>query len=177
MPLPSIESLRALADRLEAENREFVREHPSVKYGENAVKPTINLTNFSSRKLHHGHVYSIMARPRAWEHGEGSVSDLVPNASWLCEVQRGACTMAQYRAAFEERLERSIAAGDLAPGFLKADGRRSFRVVEDGDTLCCACSVIAAKIERCHRAWAAPFLVRAGWCVILDGVEVERLNP
>lgn len=25
---------------------------------------------------------------------------------------------------------------------------------------------------RCHRAWAAPFLVRAGWRVILDGVEV-----
>lgn len=27
---------------------------------------------------------------------------------------------------------------------------------------------------RCHRAWAAPVLVAAGWRVVLDGVEVER---
>lgn len=47
-------------------------------------------------------------------------------------------------------------------------------LVADGDSLLCACSRTDAAVARCHRAWAAPFLARAGWRVVLDGAEVAR---
>jgi len=39
---------------------------------------------------------------------------------------------------------------------------------------CCACSRAAAAAGMCHRVWAAEALARAGWRVVLDGVEVVR---
>lgn len=99
--------------------------------------------------------------------------------------------LATYRTGYEDRLARLLHHEDvfeqyrLSPGLLRCvysitgendvaemqsdDGVR----VRDGDTLCCACSVAEARAGRCHRTWAAPFLVRAGWRVVLDGVEVS----
>ncbi|MFA5801174.1 MAG: hypothetical protein WC911_01725 [Thermoleophilia bacterium] len=130
--------------------------------------PTLYLTNFSSKKLHHGHVYTIMAKPRTWEHGEGTVSALVPRR--FRDYQQGKITMEDYRADFYCQMLDALAELSLDPGRLAT---ATGRMVLDGDTLCCTCSKTEAAAGRCHRAWAAPYLVRAGWTVILDGVEVR----
>lgn len=126
-------------------------------------KPTIHLTNFASRKLHSGRVFTIMARPRQWEHGEGIVDVLTPLPADLIAYQAGVISLFRYRVLFERHLDKV----DLSPGVLSTGGDT---LVVDGDTLCCACSKAEALAERCHRAWAAPYLVRAGWRVVLDGV-------
>jgi len=46
-------------------------------------------------------------------------------------------------------------------------------VVCDGDTICCSCSRSKAASGLCHRVWAAELLQLAGWCVVLDGFELE----
>ena len=142
-------------------------------------KPTIYLTNWGSKRHHGpGRKLTIMARPRAWEHGEGSVGVLLPDAGALVAVKSGRMTAERYFADFREDLawatrERGdggeLRGNPLAPGRLtfKA-GRFAMEVVSDGDTLLCACAVGAP----CHRREAAPYLVRAGWRVLLDGVEV-----
>lgn len=135
-------------------------------------RPTIHLTNWSSPKLHGpGRKWTIMARPRAWEHGEGSLWALLPMEEDLLSVKAGTMSVADYRARCETRF--TTYADALIPGVLR-DGRARHAgkplVVADGDTLCCACG----RGAECHRRWAAPFLVRAGWRVILDGVEVAE---
>ena len=134
---------------------------------------TIHLTNASSRKLHHGSVYNIMAMPRGWEHFNGNVPAITPTMSWLAAVRRHACTVERYREKCEQKFADSLQSGILAPGRLLV---RSFAcpvLVRDGDTLVCACSREAAARGDCHRAWAAPFLARAGWRVVLDGVAIQ----
>lgn len=76
--------------------------------------------------------------------------------------------IAAYREALERRWLSDLYM--LQPGILSAVNMSDAAgyVIADGDTLCCAC----AKGADCHRRWAAPFLVRAGWRVVLDGVEV-----
>jgi len=78
---------------------------------------------------------------------------------------------ADYFQRFNEGMQRAEAADVIGPS------RLAFRAwgvntpsepVANGDTLLCACKFGAP----CHRREAAPFLVRAGWRVILDGVEV-----
>jgi hypothetical protein len=125
------------------------------------------------------------------ELGEGPVSALVPSdhpgaaarafyaRTWLeaALAARGTAdeerTVALYRAEFRRQLE-AWGVEALAPGRLYANARPHAWVahVADGDTLCCACSAANAARGLCHRAWAAPYLVRAGWRVLLDGVEV-----
>jgi hypothetical protein len=109
-----------------------------------------------------------MARPRQWERGEGRVLDLTPVASNLIDLQAGQISNDEYRSRFTTLLEPFA----LVPGQLKAYTSYGIGLVENGDTLCCACSRADAAAGQCHRAWAAPFLARAGWRVILDGVEV-----
>lgn len=155
------------------------------------MTPTLHLTNWSSRTLHGpGRKFTIMAKPRAWEHGEGIIHALVPTDQpaervgaarayyarmWLdaALAARGTTdeerTMLIYRAEYRSQLHTwGLAA--LAPGRLFANTRPyDWSVcISDGDTLLCAC----ARGAECHRRWAAPFLVRAGWRVLLDGVEV-----
>lgn len=138
------------------------------------TKPTIYLTNFASRKPPHrgsGRVYSIMAKPRPWECGDGRLWRLTPVADDLAAFRSGAINIAEYRRrclrAFRGDNER-----ELAPGILSVDPRDSADpAVADGDTLCCACSREAAARGECHRVWAAELLAQAGWRVILDGVE------
>jgi len=153
--------------------------------------PTIYLTNFASRLPPHrgpGAVYTIMANPRRWEHGDGVVSVLVPRRDDLAAIR-----MAREESSFAGRkLTRDDAAvityqiayrrnirfnGDpigpydhLAHGTLSAMETGGRLVpVGDGDTLCCACSRDAAAAGLCHRVWAAQMLRRAGWVVVMDG--------
>ncbi|MGM3243114.1 hypothetical protein, partial [Bacillus cereus group sp. Bc237] len=69
--------------------------------------------------------------------------------------------LAQYRAALDARWSTA----NLGPGALHADASGLVVPVRSGDHLCCACSAADALAGECHRAWAAPWLVRAGWDV------------
>jgi len=80
--------------------------------------------------------------------------------------------MEEYRASYEQTM--GGVGQFFLPGRLLARTPAGIATVADGDTLCCACSVAEARAGRCHRTWAAQFLVRAGWRVILDGVEVPH---
>jgi hypothetical protein len=118
-----------------------------------------------------------MDSPRDFERGEGAVFALSPTGpevpamrAALEERRRGALfaggAMPRYRALIEARWAELLTAGFLAPGRLTAfpyDGPS--RPVVNGDTLACGCSIG----QECHRRWAAPYLARAGWDVILDG--------
>jgi hypothetical protein len=123
------------------------------------LRPTIHMTNFSSRTLHRGRVFSIMAKPRRWEHGEGFIRELVPAVHDLEAVQSGRIDLETYRARFLAGVPRDA----LSP---------PHPVLRDGDTLCCSCSREEALAGRCHRVWSARLLVEAGWRVILDGLEL-----
>jgi hypothetical protein len=137
------------------------------------MKPTLHLTNWSSRKLQGpGRKLSIMAMPRPWEHGDGRVPCLTPDSVDLRLVRDGHIGIDEYRRRFEAKVAESE--DRLKPGILGATTRFSGAfAVRDGDTLCCACSRDDATAGRCRRVWAAEALARAGWRVILDGVEVQ----
>lgn len=148
------------------------------------MTPTLHLTNWSSGRLHGpGRRFTIMARPRTWEMGEGCVVALKPSGLVIVGLLQRAledrtdeAAMRAYREAYEAVLSSAVAV--LRPRRLTAFGYGTGMggglgtEVGDGDTLCCACSVAEARAGRCHRSWAAPFLVRAGWRVVLDGEEV-----
>lgn len=141
------------------------------------MRPTLHLTNWSSRGLHGpGRKLTIMALPRRWEHGDGSVSALLPNPDDLRAVKSGTLPIAEYRRRFEAHMEACSRAGSLGPRGLLFEVPPFDDVpvpVRDGDTLCCACSREAAARGECHRVWAAEALARAGWRVVLDGAEVS----
>lgn len=141
------------------------------------MRPTIYVSNWSSHKTagHHGpgRKLTIMARPRPWEHGEGRVPWLTPAESDLLDVKAGRITGDEYQRRFEEHLRGLERFNHLAPGELVvAIPGQGSRSVEDGDTVCCACSREDAAAGRCHRVWAAHALARNGWRVILDGEEL-----
>lgn len=145
------------------------------------MQPTLHLTNWSSRKLHGpGHKLTIMAQPRTWEHGDGYVPVAVPTGTLLHTMRaaliernagRSEGAAERYQAAFE-KFWRGAEFNDLLRprnlGWAHTGVLGATEEVRDGDTLCCAC----ARGAPCHRRWFAPFLVRAGWRVVLDGVEV-----
>jgi hypothetical protein len=159
---------------------------------------TIYLSNWSSPKFHGtGRIYTIMARPRAWEHGDGAASWLIPRGAEVDLLQEalrlknhrsGGAAMRTYRRALEARWTVGIALLGPTPEkptgiwgltALYPDGE--IRPVLSGDTLCCACAVDAARSWQCHRSWAAPFLAAMGWRVMLDGrewvIEDEEPHP
>ncbi len=125
----------------------------------------IHVTNFASRALHKGQVFTLMARPRRWEKGAGAVKALLPSHAMLTAVREGEINVELYRADFL----RHVKASSLVPGRLEAYDGKLFVQVADGDTLCCGCSKAAAVEGKCHRVWAAELLRRAGWAVVLDG--------
>jgi hypothetical protein len=146
------------------------------------TRPTLFISNWASRRtpgMHgSGRKFSIMASPRRWEHGDGAVRLLCPvywhEPAMLLEIvelrRRGMCVdglMPKYRKSLESRWHIAAELGVLSPRALSftPDGFPVF----DGDSLLCACSVAEARAGRCHRSWIAPFLVGAGWAVILDG--------
>jgi hypothetical protein len=129
-------------------------------------KPKIYVTNWSSRKLHGpGRKLTIMAAPRAWEHGAGRVPACTPLLGWLQSLRAGTMDLAGYR----ERIRLRLAEHALAPGPLVGVIEGDYRPVESGDTLLCACSREAAARGECHRVWVAEALAAAGWEVVLDG--------
>lgn len=151
------------------------------------LRPTVFVTNWSSRKLHgSGRKFTIMALPRRWEYGDGKVPLLTPSEQDLLAVRAEDISVAEYRTRFLAKVDRVVGLGEtggqqqlrwsLKPGELFAivpgpiETRGS--LVEDADTLCCACSREAAERGQCHRVWAAHLLVEAGWRVVLDGVEI-----
>lgn len=152
------------------------------------MTPTIHLTNWPSTGLHGpGRKWTIMAAPRRWERGEGVVRDFVPPLGLLRDVQAGRCTAGFYFTELRRLWTRAehdwntaLGAGSpFAPGVLLAavpvagaDPR--LERVADGDTLLCGCSKAKAAEGLCHRVTAAPFLLRAGWRVVLDGAELAR---
>lgn len=128
-----------------------------------------------------GHAYTIMALPRAafGEVGQGRVNVLTPQGAEvdlmraLVGARRSGAgpdpdLLARYRGALEARW----ASLDLSPGSVVVQTLTGVGHVQAGDVLCCACAASEVLAGRCHRAWAAPFLVRAGWRVLLDGAEV-----
>ena len=135
------------------------------------MKPTIYLSNWSSHKTpgHHGpgRKYTIMVRPRRWEHGEGCIYQLMPRSADLAELRSNDISADDYFDRFRRLM--SGWGGELSPGRLMAASRcaRFQRPVEDGDTGCCSC----ARGTPCHRRIAAEFLHAAGWRVMLDGEE------
>lgn len=145
------------------------------------TRPTVYVSNWSSHRTegHHGpgRKLSIMARPRAWEHGDGCVPWLTPDGGDLLAVKAGKISGEEYQPRFEEFVNIHATGGRLAPGRLAVDRVTvGHGFVVDGDTLCCACSRDDAAAGRCHRAWAAEALVAAGWRVILDGEEVTSCS-
>lgn len=133
---------------------------------------TIHLTNWSSSRFHTPIRLTIMAAPRAWEHGEGCVQTLVPEMARLEAVKKGRVSPEAYLDAYEARLRSR--AGSLAPGRLTAVFDDGTHAVRDGSTLCCSCSRAEASQGRCHRVIAARWLERSGWTVVLDGVRLGQ---
>jgi hypothetical protein len=143
-------------------------------------RPTLYLSNFASHRSPGKWSpapyapLTIMTRPRHFERGAGRVDALVPTAErdLLARALADRLDVAAM-AAYREALTSRWSTLDLSPGVLTytPTNRPDPRVVLPGMTLCCACSVAEARAGRCHRSWAAPFLHRAGWAVVLDGVE------
>lgn len=143
------------------------------------ARPVLYLTNVASLRSEgfrgQGPVFNIQARPPHWGAGQGRVDVLAPlgQLESLMDAARdelrnlaGDQAFTRYRAAYEAHLS----AQDLRPGRLEASTRFNVNVkVTDGETLTCTC----ARDKPCHRRWAAPFLVAAGWRVVLDGEELR----
>ncbi len=104
----------------------------------------------------------------------GSVGILLPDRGALRMVKAGMMPIDRYLADFRADLTHAASGtpNPFAPGRLMYRPGMSFPelAVSHGDSLLCACKVGAP----CHRREAAPFLVRAGWRVILDGSEVTE---
>jgi len=93
----------------------------------------------------------------------------------LHAVREGRITMAQYRGECERDWGARLDAGWLSPGELAGvDGG----VLEGGDTLFCSCARPGSdrRTHPCHLEIYAPFLLIAGWGVMLWGRPL-RLGP
>ncbi len=153
-----------------------------------ATRPTIHLTNASSKKHHGpGRLICAMANPAKHHRGDGRCLACAPfgdDLAWVLEVLAGPddagqhrAVLAAYRGAFEGRCNSRAALGRFAPGSLSfvtwrgPDARPSEEKVADGDTLFCACARPGTPKRRtpCHVEILVPYLVRAGWDVRLDG--------
>jgi len=119
-----------------------------------------------------------MAAPREWEIGDGIIETLRPDATDLyCLKERG-LSLREYFIRFEKKMAERLAEGLLAPDMLSAtlyQGRfASSFPVPSGATACCSCPRPGSerRVHRCHLEWAAPYLVRAGWEVVLYGRKI-----
>lgn len=147
-------------------------------------RPTLHLTNWASRSQHGpGRRLCAMARPRSWEHGDGMVPMLAPHMLDLDAWRAGRLTLAEYRERYLWRLDDMQEGCLLGPGALalalvdddyEGVGHHPAREVRDGDSLLCSCPRPDSprRTHPCHLEWLAPYLVRAGWRVILYGEEV-----
>lgn len=131
------------------------------------TRPTLYLTNWSSSALHGlGCKLCAMAKPRRWEQGVGRVFAATPPPHLVSGALDGSVSIGDYRAA----CEAIWAENDYRPGHLRADGMG----VLDGDSLLCACARPGSpkRTHPCHLELLAPYLVRAGWDVVLHGQRI-----
>lgn len=135
-----------------------------------AERPTLHVTNWSSRRLHGpGRTFTIMTMPRSWEWGAGRLLCATPDREMFRQVVCGSLSIEDYAA----HIRAQMAGADLTPGVLVVEGAPpGEEALRGGDTLCCACSKAQAAAGRCHRVWIAEALAQASWRVLLDGVEV-----
>lgn len=146
------------------------------------MTPTLFLANFSTLRradpavVGTGRRWTAMAAPRRWEMGDGRVAALCPLPEDLRGVQSGRFTAEEYFERFRAGVGTRL--WSLGPGLLSAhpspnhwDRYPAPATVADGDFIGCACARDAALRGECHLFHAAPFLVRAGWRVVLHGVE------
>lgn len=147
-------------------------------------RPTLFLTNLSSRKWHGpGRKVCAMANPRHFERGDGSCSALTPARADLEAVRACSIDLGTYRARFEARLKESrlephALRFDFGEEEILDDGSSPGAHLRDGDTVFCACARPGSPSRRtpCHMEICAPFLVRAGWDVMIDGMLVTMGN-
>lgn len=135
-------------------------------------RPTIHLTNWSSKTQHGpGRKLCAMAKPRQWEHGDGLVVAAAPDRLCLEAVTARRMSIAEYKCSCDDRFSIGLLMGGLSPGALRIFATKD--PVRDGDTLLCACARPDSpkRTHPCHLEWLAPYLHRAGWRVILYGVE------
>lgn len=119
-----------------------------------------------------------MAAPRRWEHGVGRVEHAAPTAVALRLVQETG-DFAGYRTIVEDRFARLAANGRHCPvghdfergNCLRIDDPLTGEPVLHGDSLLCGCAAPGSprRTHPCHVELLAPFLVRAGWDVVLWG--------
>lgn len=151
-------------------------------------RPTIYLTNASSTKWHGpGRMICAMANPAKHHRGDGRCLACAPFGEDLARVRdalagpddagQHRAALARYRGAFEAGCDYRAMVGRYTPGALSfvtwtdPDGRASEEKVADGDTLFCSCARPGSAKRRspCHLETLVPYLVRAGWDVMLDG--------
>lgn len=148
-------------------------------------RPTLYLTNWGSSRVYKGsrpkcpipgRRLCAMARPRRFETGDGLCRTAAPDAYDLLAVQASG-DIARYRRACESLWAGHLDADRMAPGALTFElpweiGHH--QPVKDGDGLLCACARPGSprRTHPCHLEILVPFLVRAGWDVILDGRRV-----
>lgn len=143
--------------------------------------PTIHLSHWGGHATPGAHGpgrrWSIMALPRRWERGEGTVPLFVPEPDDVRAVLEERLTPDEYRAKFlylvAFRMRKRTPPLGISPGHLLAETPLDPVLVSDGDTLLCACGVAKARAQRCHRVWAAAFLALAGWEVVLDTAPLD----
>jgi len=149
------------------------------------VRPSLYLAGFQARTFHGpGRKLCAMALPRRWEHGDGRVAVAAPFEDDLRAVQATG-DLAAYRAACERRWQTFAELGrferDRFRCVVHADPgpRPTQSPVVDGDTLFCACAAPDSPRWKhpCHLEILAPFLVRAGWDVVLWGRRIEWTCP
>lgn len=149
-----------------------------------ATRPTVYLSNAGSAPTpgHHGpgQKWLAMAKPRDFEIRAtvGHVPALTPDRRAPEDVQTGRISQVEYRADFENRLLSEAEVGRHPfPGQLVGVTWAGARVpVADGDTLLCGCSRWAPGRDRahpCHLELTVPYLVAAGWRVVLWGFAID----
>lgn len=142
-------------------------------------RPILYLSNWASHRTpgQHGpgRRWHAMARPRRWELGAGGVPSITPDNVNLWLLRERQITFREYFIRFNIEVAHRLENGLLSPGHLGAiplAGRaRQAIPIAAGDTICCACARrdSPARQHPCHLEWAAPYLVRAGWDVMLYG--------
>lgn len=141
--------------------------------------PTLYLSNWGGHATPGAHgpgrKLTIMARPRQWERGEGSVPLLVPDPDLLLDVKEERISHDEYREKFTHLVAFRIRRKSMGikPGELLVVSTTGTGPVQDGDSLLCACGVEKARKGHCHRVVAGAFLAIAGWTVILDQEEMS----
>jgi hypothetical protein len=145
-----------------------------------ADRPTLHLTNLASRGQHGpGAKLCAMANPPWWARGDGKVGVAAPFLDDLLDVQARRIGIEEYAERCRLRWLYLDGLGRFAPGALVSVRREDKRAVAvpvaDGDTLFCACARPDSpkRTHPCHIEWLAPFLVRAGWRVVLYGEKVN----